>query len=255
MLLDPSDWSLAQEIERVLDALDPDLARRVDSETHRCVVELGTGVHRRRRRRRRRGAPAARVAGARPAAARAARGGRGHAPVRGLAGHASSRTGAATASSTARCASWRGASRRSRCTCTSACPTPSPAIRLLNRMRTHVPLLLALSANSPFWQGRDTGLASARTPLFQAFPRVGHAAHVPRLRRLGRDRRPAAALRGVPRADLPLVGRAPAAALRHRRGADHGRADRPGRHGRAGRAGAVAWRGWSWRRATRRPRR
>jgi carboxylate-amine ligase len=36
-----------------------------------------------------------------------------------------------------------------------------------------LPLLLALSANSPFWQGRDTGLASARTPLFQAFPRVG----------------------------------------------------------------------------------
>ena len=40
-------------------------------------------------------------------------------------------------------------------------------------MRGHLPLLLALSANSPFWQGRDTGLASARTPLFQAFPRVG----------------------------------------------------------------------------------
>jgi carboxylate-amine ligase len=40
-------------------------------------------------------------------------------------------------------------------------------------MRTHVPLLLALSANSPYWQGRDTGLASSRTPLFQAFPRVG----------------------------------------------------------------------------------
>jgi carboxylate-amine ligase len=35
------------------------------------------------------------------------------------------------------------------------------------------PILLALSANSPFWQGRDTGLASTRTPLFQAFPRVG----------------------------------------------------------------------------------
>jgi carboxylate-amine ligase len=40
-------------------------------------------------------------------------------------------------------------------------------------MRVHCPVLLALSANSPFWQGRDTGLASARTPLFQAFPRVG----------------------------------------------------------------------------------
>ena len=52
-------------------------------------------------------------------------------------------------------------------------PDPEVAIRVANRMRVHLPLLLALSANSPFWQGRDTGLASARTPLFQAFPRVG----------------------------------------------------------------------------------
>ena len=52
-------------------------------------------------------------------------------------------------------------------------PDPEDAIALANRMRAHLPLLLALSANSPFWQGRDTGLASARTPLFQAFPRVG----------------------------------------------------------------------------------
>jgi carboxylate-amine ligase len=52
-------------------------------------------------------------------------------------------------------------------------PDPEDAIKLMNRMRAHLPLLLALSVNSPFWQGRDTGLASARTPLFQAFPRVG----------------------------------------------------------------------------------
>jgi carboxylate-amine ligase len=50
---------------------------------------------------------------------------------------------------------------------------PDDAIRTADRMRAHLPLLLALSANSPFWQGRDTGLASARTPLWQAFPRVG----------------------------------------------------------------------------------
>ena len=50
---------------------------------------------------------------------------------------------------------------------------PEDAIRVYNRMRVHLPMLLALSANSPFWQGRDTGLASSRTPLFQAFPRVG----------------------------------------------------------------------------------
>lgn len=50
---------------------------------------------------------------------------------------------------------------------------PESAIRVHNQMRVHLPLLLAISANSPFWQGRDTGLSSARTPLFQAFPRVG----------------------------------------------------------------------------------
>jgi glutamate---cysteine ligase / carboxylate-amine ligase len=52
-------------------------------------------------------------------------------------------------------------------------PSGEAGITAFNRLRAHVPLLLALSANSPFWQGRDTGLASARTPLFQAFPRVG----------------------------------------------------------------------------------
>jgi carboxylate-amine ligase len=54
-----------------------------------------------------------------------------------------------------------------------AVPDADTAMLALNRMRSHLPLLLALSANSPFWQGRETGLASARTPLFQAFPRVG----------------------------------------------------------------------------------
>jgi carboxylate-amine ligase len=54
-----------------------------------------------------------------------------------------------------------------------AVPDPEDAVHVANRLRTHIPLLLALSVNSPFWQGRDTGLASARTPLFQAFPRVG----------------------------------------------------------------------------------
>jgi len=52
-------------------------------------------------------------------------------------------------------------------------PDPETAIRVNDRMRVHLPLLLALSANSPFWQGRDSGLASARTPLFKAFSRVG----------------------------------------------------------------------------------
>src|SRR3954453_11265529 len=47
------------------------------------------------------------------------------------------------------------------------------AIHVANGMRVHLPVLLALSANSPFWGGDPTGLASTRTPIFRAFPRVG----------------------------------------------------------------------------------
>jgi carboxylate-amine ligase len=50
---------------------------------------------------------------------------------------------------------------------------PEKAIHVANGMRIHVPVLLALSANSPFWRADATGLASARTPIFRAFPRVG----------------------------------------------------------------------------------
>ncbi|RKQ93129.1 carboxylate-amine ligase [Solirubrobacter pauli] len=54
-----------------------------------------------------------------------------------------------------------------------AVPDAELATRALNGMRAHIPVLLALSANSPFTRGRDSGLASARTPVFQAFPRTG----------------------------------------------------------------------------------
>jgi glutamate---cysteine ligase / carboxylate-amine ligase len=50
---------------------------------------------------------------------------------------------------------------------------PDKAIHVTNGMRVHVPILLALSANSPFWRGQSTGLQSTRTPIFRAFPRVG----------------------------------------------------------------------------------
>jgi glutamate---cysteine ligase / carboxylate-amine ligase len=52
-------------------------------------------------------------------------------------------------------------------------PGPEDAIRLLNGLRRHIPLLIALSANSPYWQGRDTGFASSRMAIFRAFPRTG----------------------------------------------------------------------------------
>src|SRR3954468_12610857 len=50
---------------------------------------------------------------------------------------------------------------------------PDKAIHVANGMRVHVPVLVALSANSPFWRADRTGLVSTRTPIFRAFPRVG----------------------------------------------------------------------------------
>lgn len=50
---------------------------------------------------------------------------------------------------------------------------PEKAIHVANGMRVHVPILQALSANSPFWRGDRSGLMSTRTPIFRAFPRVG----------------------------------------------------------------------------------
>jgi glutamate---cysteine ligase / carboxylate-amine ligase len=50
---------------------------------------------------------------------------------------------------------------------------PEEAIYVANGLRPHIPLLIALSANSPFWRGEPTGLMSSRVPIFRAFPRVG----------------------------------------------------------------------------------
>jgi carboxylate-amine ligase len=54
-----------------------------------------------------------------------------------------------------------------------AVPDTASALRALNGLRGDLPLVLALSANSPFWRGGDSGFASIRTPIFSMFPRVG----------------------------------------------------------------------------------
>lgn len=50
---------------------------------------------------------------------------------------------------------------------------PDKAIHVADGMRVHLPVLLALSCNSPFWRADQTGMLSTRTPIFRAFPRVG----------------------------------------------------------------------------------
>ena len=46
-------------------------------------------------------------------------------------------------------------------------------IDVMNQLRYFLPHLLALSTSSPFWQGRDTGLKSYRSVVFEALPRAG----------------------------------------------------------------------------------
>jgi carboxylate-amine ligase len=47
------------------------------------------------------------------------------------------------------------------------------AIYIADGIRGYLPLLLGMSSNSPLWRGKETGMMSARTPIFRSFPRVG----------------------------------------------------------------------------------
>jgi carboxylate-amine ligase len=172
MLLQPGDWSLAQQAARALEALPEGLGKQVAAETQGAVIELTSTPHR--------DVPAlaAELTRLRQELER-------ELAMLGLRA-ASAGTHPFTVwqetvvSSTPRYqavyGSMRELARREPSFALHVhvgMPDPETAIRVLNRMRAHLPLLLALSVNSPFWQGRDSGLASARTPLFQAFPRVG----------------------------------------------------------------------------------
>jgi carboxylate-amine ligase len=57
--------------------------------------------------------------------------------------------------------------------CHVGLPDADTCIRVLDKIRVYLPLFLALSASSPFFEGRDTGLASYRSKLFDSLPRSG----------------------------------------------------------------------------------
>ncbi len=172
MLLDPETWMPASRSEEVLEALHPDIAEHTAAETHGSVVELATSPH-----------ATVDAAIAQLAELRS-----------GLAGQLEAMGMAAAVAGTHPLASWedtevspgaryqfvyasmRELARREPTFALHvhvAVPDERAALRAFNGLREQLPLLLALSANSPFWQGRDSGLASARTPVFHAFPRTG----------------------------------------------------------------------------------
>jgi glutamate---cysteine ligase / carboxylate-amine ligase len=172
MLLDPRDWSLASRADAVMARLTGELALHTSTETHGSALELRTDPH-------------ATVA-------------EGMGQLEHLRGGLTRELAAIDLRAAAAglhpftlwqdtrisegdryrflYGSMRELARREPTFALHvhvAVPDPDSAMLAFNRLRSHLPLLLALSANSPFWQGRETGLASARTPLFQAFPRVG----------------------------------------------------------------------------------
>ncbi|WP_254764169.1 glutamate--cysteine ligase [Natrinema marinum] len=51
------------------------------------------------------------------------------------------------------------------------------AVWIANELRWYVPVMLALSSNSPYWNGFDTGLQSARAKIFEALPNTGMPTH------------------------------------------------------------------------------
>lgn len=173
MLLDPQDgWALAQRIDDVLAALPEELAGHVSAETHRAAIELMTSPHRSvgaaiSELRRLRSHLASTVEGLDLAVAAAGT-------------HPSADWSETEITSESRYQlihrTMRGLATREPTFALHVhvgVPDPEQAIVLYNRMRVHLPLLLALSGNSPFWRGRDAGFASSRTMLFQAFPRTG----------------------------------------------------------------------------------
>jgi glutamate---cysteine ligase / carboxylate-amine ligase len=172
MLLHASDHALAPWIDSILPTLAPQLAEHVGAETHGSALELRTGVHD--------GVPSAI---AELAALRSEL--RTELETRGLRAAAAGMHPMTVWQETRISGgeryqllyeSLRELARREPTFALHvhvAVPDPEDALRAMNALRSYLPLLLALSANSPFWQGRETGLASTRTPMFGAFPRVG----------------------------------------------------------------------------------
>jgi glutamate---cysteine ligase / carboxylate-amine ligase len=173
MLLDPDGWRLAQAIDDVLPALSPELSASVSAETHAGALELATGAHRTS------GGVATELSLLRtrlaaelePLGLRA-----------GVAGtHPLAEWEEMRVSGGARYQLLRGTLRD----LVQREPTfalhvhvavrdPEVAVDVANRLRAHLPLLLALSANSPFWRGTRPAM-TVEVRVMDAVTRVEEA--------------------------------------------------------------------------------
>ena len=67
---------------------------------------------------------------------------------------------------------------------------PELVVDVMTRVRPWTPVLLALAANSPFWNGEDTGYDSYRLEIWARWPTAGMPPRAGRPGRLRRGRRP-----------------------------------------------------------------
>jgi glutamate---cysteine ligase / carboxylate-amine ligase len=174
MLLDAQTHALAHHADAALAAFSDELRVKTSPETHACVIELRTRPHTTvpgaiGELVRLRSALAAELAGMglRPAAA-------GTHPLAppGEGEHSTAGRYELVA------ATMRWLARREPTMALHVhvgIPAAEDAIRVLNRLRESVPVLIALSSNSPFAGGADAGFASSRTTIFGGFPRTGVA--------------------------------------------------------------------------------
>jgi glutamate---cysteine ligase / carboxylate-amine ligase len=172
MLLDPVSWSMCERADDVLSIAADDLAGRLAAETHEAALEIKTGPHATVR---------AAVLELRQLRRRLA----ADVDSLGIAAAAAGMYPGATSGLTKVSPSsryqiiertMRGLAHREPTFALHVhvgVPDAESAIRLVNRLRAHLPVFLALSASSPFMNGQWTGLASNRSVVFQGFPRTG----------------------------------------------------------------------------------
>ena len=117
--------------------------------------------------------------------------------------------------------------------------SPEKAIPIVNALCQYVPHFLALSASSPFWVGCDTGLASARTKVFEGMPTAGLPYQLSGWDEFEKYMETLISTNAIESVREVLVGHPPAPRLRHRRAAHLRRAAHPRRDRRGRRAVAV----------------
>jgi carboxylate-amine ligase len=176
MILEPETYALAQAIEQILEAVPPELEGHVKPEFLQCVLEIATGVHE-----------------SVPSAGQELRELRR--TVIDVAGGCNLLIGAAGTHPFARWEDQQIVERERYAGLAEelgfilrqfvifgthihiAIEGADRAVYVADGIRRHLPLLLALSVNSPFHRGYPTGMQSTRTPVFRALPRSGIPPH------------------------------------------------------------------------------